>query len=227
MSDYSSSSYKACLEKWRNAVPTTWQQEVAHHFVERERSENNMVELEILFAEQSLARLRLAAALCDAEHEGEEHEVSDSSLKNEAASMEIGSGSSISFSAGCHPEHRSPMRHGTPFPLPATPVGYFADDEREAPLALTRRKTRCSGSFSDVPLAYSTPTPPTPEQSPVHSVRPLRPSEFWDDDAAVEHTIVAPVPQRPFKEPELLLLGYKNHEAAHGGPSPAFSGDDL
>lgn len=217
MSDHSSPSYQSCLEIWRNAAPITWQQEVAHHFVERERSENNMVQLEIIFAEQSLARLRLAAGLRDAEHQGEEHEVSDFTSRNESISMKAGSGSSISFCAGYHPEHRSPMRHGTPAPLPATPVGYFGDDEREAPLASRRRNTRCSGSFSDVPLSYSTPTPPATEQSAVISVRSLRPSEVWDDEAPDEPIIFTPVPRRPFREPELLLVSHNDHEAAHDG----------
>lgn len=180
---------------WRNAVPTTWPQRVAQHIVKREQFKNNMVQLEIEAAEQSLAKLQLAAAGL---HESDD-EVSECSSPDVSASVEDGCGSSVSFSTGYHPEstYRNLIRPGTPVVLPATPVSDITDDEDD-------------GSFSDDSLLHPTPPPPTPEphQSPVYLFRALNASEFWDEEAPVEPILYAPVPLRPLINPEQLLVGY-------------------
>lgn len=191
---------------WRNAVPTTWQQKASQHIVKREQIENNMVQLQIEAAEQSLARLQLAAAPHGVEHEDEESEVSDCVSQSGLNSMmEASWGNSVSFSGDYHPEDRQPIRRGTPTALPTDANGYLADDEGETPRAL-RRKTRGSPSPSNVScLTLLLPTP-SPLQSPVLFPRPLKPSEVWDEAPA--EPIYAPVPLRPLIKPELLLVGY-------------------
>lgn len=209
MSAPSSSDYLSCLKMWRSGAPTTWQQRFAQHVVKRERVENNKVQLEIEAAERSLARLQLAVRASGAEYGDEDLEVSDCLSQDESTIVSAGWGSSISFAGRYHPEHRDPMRRGTPAVMPTISDGYLADDEREVPRTL-RRTTRCSGN-SDVSLPYLAPTPPTPEllQSPVYALRALNPSEVWDEEATVVPIIYAPVPLRPLIQPELLLVGYE------------------
>lgn len=214
--------YRSCLEMWRNAGPTTWQQRAAQHIVKREQIENNRMQLQIEATEQTLARLQLMARPHDVEHEDEVSEVSDCISENELASMvETSWGNSVSFSGRYHPEDNRPMRPGTPAALPTDANGYLADDEREAPRTL-RRKTRCSASSSKISFPCPTPLPPTPEplQSPVPFPRPLKPSEVWDEEAPLQ-LIYAPVPLRPLIKPELLLVGY--YKEPHNGSDSAFS----
>ncbi|KAI7779850.1 hypothetical protein LA080_000264 [Diaporthe eres] len=218
MSDHSKPDYQSCLEMWRNAVSTTWQQRAAQHIVKREQIENNMVQLQIEAAEQSLARLQLAAAPQGVEHEDEGSEVSDCVSQSGPNSMEASWGNSVSFSGDYHPQDRQPMRHGTPAALPTDANGYLADDEGETTRAL-RRKTRGSASPSNVScLTLLLPTP-SPLQSPALSPRPLKPSEVWDEEAPGE-PIYAPVPLRPLIKPELLLVGY--FEEPHMGSDSTF-----
>lgn len=206
MSDHSKPDYQSCLEMWRNAVPTTWQQRAAQHIVKREQIENTMVQLQIEAAEQSLARLQLAAAAHGVEHEDEGSEVSDCVSQSVPNSMEASWGNSVSFSGDCHPQDRQPMRRGTPTALPTDANGYLADDEGETPRAL-RREAHGSPSPSNVScLTLPLPTP-SPLQSPILSPRPLKPSEVCDEEALAE-PIYAPVPLRPLIKPELLLVGY-------------------
>lgn len=206
---------------WRSAGPTTWQQRAAQHIVKREQIENNMVQLQIEAAEQSLARLQLAAVPQGVEHDDEVSEVSDCVSQSESASLEASRGNSISFSSGYHPENRGPMRCGTPAPAPLSTDadGYLADDETEMPRAL-RRQSRCSSISSNVSRLTPLLPTPSPLQSPVHFPRPLKPSEVWDEEAPVE-PIHAPVPLRPLIKPELLLVGY--YEEPHNGSDSTFS----
>lgn len=206
---------------WRSAGPTTWQQRAAQHIVKREQIENNMVQLQIEAAEQSLARLQLAAVPQGVEHDDEVSEVSDCVSQSESASLEASRGNSISFSSGYHPENRGAMRCGTPAPAPLSTDadGYLADDETEMPRAL-RRQSRCSSISSNVSRLTPLLPTPSPLQSPVHFPRPLKPSEVWDEGAPVE-PIHAPVPLRPLIKPELLLVGY--YEEPHNGSDSTFS----
>lgn len=224
MPGHSSPDSQSCLEMWRNATTT---KRSAQRVVERERIENNKVRAEIEAARQCLARLQLALALADAEDEDEENELELISQNKSASAMETGFGNSVSFSAGSHPEARDPIRRGTPAFLPV--IDYDADDESEedygSPSGVPLPRLTPTPEPSDVFMPCLAPTPglsdvscltPTPEllQSPEYSLRALNPSEVWDEEAPVEPILYAPVPQRPFIEPELLLLNY--HEKPDG-----------
>lgn len=223
-----SSLAQSCLEMWRNAKPTTWQQRAVQRVVERERVENDSVRAEIEAARQCLARLQLALALAGPDDEDEEDELQLISQNKPASAMETGCGNNVSFSAGYHPEARDPIRRGTPAFPPV--IDYDADDESEEEFSgslsgVTLPRLTPTPEPSDVFIACLDPTPglsdvscltPTPEllESPEYSLRALNPSEVWDEEAPVEPILYAPVPQRPFREPELLLLGY--HEKPYG-----------
>lgn len=201
----SSADNQACLV-WRNAVPVTWQQRVAEHIVKREQFENNLVQKEIEAAEQSLARLKLAAKLQRAEDGEEQYEVSDIISQESASTVEAVWGRNVSFSNANHPENRDPVRPGTPFVLLINTNGYLTDDEGEAP-HVSRSETRNSASYNMSPPSLT----PNPEllHSPVPSLRSLNPSEVWDDEMPVGPILYAPVPLRPLIKPELLLVGYE------------------
>lgn len=177
-----------------------------------------MVQLEIEAAEQSLARLKLAAGPHGVEHEDEGTEMSDCFSKAESAFAEAGWGNGVSFSDGHHPGDRHPIRRGRPTALPTDADGYLADDEREMPRAV-RRKTRGSASPSNVSCVSPLSSTPEPLQSPVHYPRPLKPSEVWDEETPIK-LIYAPVPLRPLIKPELLLVGY--YEEPHNNSDSAF-----
>lgn len=213
----SHSSPESCVEMWRNATTTTWQQRSAQRVVKRERIENNSVRAEIEAVRQVLARLQLALALAGSEDEDEEF---ISQIKP-ASSMETVCGNSVSFPAGYHPEARDPMRRGTPAFPPV--IDYDADDESEedpgSPSGVPPPCLTPTPGPSDVFMPCLAPTPslsdvscltPTPEllHSPEYPLRALDPSEIWDEEAPAEPILYAPVPQRPFREPELLLLNY-------------------
>lgn len=173
--------------------------------IEREQIQNKLVQEEIEAAEQTLARfMTLVAERNDAERQDEELKVSHSIV----GSQKSASGNRVTFTAGNHPEIRKPLRSGTPTVLPILCDGYFADDERDAPVS-SRRKTRRPGRSSTVPSRHLALPPPTLEllRSPIYILRALKPSEVWDEEVSGP-ILYAPVPLRPFREPELLLVGY-------------------
>lgn len=203
----SSPDNQACLEMWRNAVPVTWQQRVAEHFVKREQFENTLVQEQIEAAERSLARLQLAAELQCTEDDEEKFEVSNIISSNGSAStVEAVWGKNVSFSNGNPPENRDPVRPGTPFVQLINSNRSLMDDEGEAP-RVSRTETRSYVS-SNVSSLVLTPTSEL-RQSPVPCLRSLNPSEFCDDEMPVGPILYAPVPLRPLIKPELLLLGYE------------------
>lgn len=172
--------------------------------IEREQIQNKLVQEEIEAAEQTLAKfMTLVAERNDAERHDEELKVSHSIVGSQKSASE----NRVTFTAGNHPEIRKPLRSGTPTVLPMFCDGYFADDEREPPVS-PRRKTRRPGRSSTVPCHLALP-PPTLEllRSPIYILRALKPSEVWDEEVSGP-ILYAPVPLRPFREPELLLVGY-------------------
>lgn len=186
--------------------------------IERERIQNRLVQEEIEAAERNVARLMtLVAELNDAERQDEEYKV----RRSTAGSLKSASGNRVTFTAGNHPETRKPLRSGTPTVLPILcDLGYLGDDERDPP-ASSRRKTRRPSS-STVPLSHLALPPPTlePLRSPIYVLRALKPSEVWDQEVSGP-VLYAPVPLRPFREPESLLVGY---EKARDDSASAFSG---